>query len=81
LLRLLINKLSFITARIQQRYTENIDAYQSYLKGRYLMNLAAEDALKAVNSFGEAIQKDPKFVLAYAGSAVVVTSDPFIDCQ
>jgi|GEM_PF-5402930 len=50
--------------RIQQRYTDNIEAYQSYLRGRYQMNLAAEGALKALDSFQDAVQKDPKFALA-----------------
>jgi DNA-binding winged helix-turn-helix (wHTH) protein/TolB-like protein len=59
------------TSRMQQHYTNNIEAYQAYLKGRYQMNQAAEGAFKAVASFEEAIQKDPKFALAYAGLADV----------
>jgi tetratricopeptide (TPR) repeat protein len=55
------------TARLQQRYTDNLEAYQLYLKGRYQMNMAAEGALKAVTSFQQAIEKDPKYALAYAG--------------
>ena len=56
-------------SRIQQHYTNNIEAYNSYLRGRYQMNLAAEGAIKAAASFKEAIDKDPKFALAYAGLA------------
>jgi serine/threonine-protein kinase len=55
------------TSRLQQRYTDNLEAYQLYLKGRYQMNMAAEGALKAASSFQQAIEKDPKYALAYAG--------------
>ena len=54
-------------SRIQQHYTNNVEAYQAYLRGRYQMNQAAEGGLKALGSFEEAIQKDPNFALAYAG--------------
>jgi len=57
------------TSRIQQHYTNNVEAYEAYLRGRYQMNQAAEGAFKALGSFEEAIQKDPKFALAYAGLA------------
>ena len=58
-------------SRIQQHYTNNIEAYQAYLRGRYQMNQAAEGGFKALGSFEEAIQKDPKFALAYSGLADV----------
>src|SRR5215831_5142098 len=57
------------TSRIQQHYTNNIEAYHAYLRGRYQMNQAAAGALQAEGSFEEAIQKDPRFALAYAGLA------------
>jgi len=57
------------TSRIQQHYTNNIEAYHAYLRGRYQMNQAAAGALKAEGSFEEAIQKDPRFALAYSGLA------------
>jgi eukaryotic-like serine/threonine-protein kinase len=51
--------------------TENIEAYELYLKGREAMR--GEEDLKrsqaAVSFFREAIKKDPNFALAYAGLA------------
>jgi TolB-like protein/Flp pilus assembly protein TadD len=57
------------STRLQQHYTADIEAYQSYLKGRYQMNMATEGALKAVASFQNAIDRDPNFALAYTGLA------------
>lgn len=57
------------SSRIQQHYTNNIEAYQDYLKGRFQMNQAAPGMLKSVGSFEDAIQKDPRFAQAYAGLA------------
>ena len=56
-------------SKLSQHYTANIEAYESYLKGRFQMNMAAEGALKAVASYQQAIEKDPRFPLAYAGLA------------
>lgn len=48
----------------------NPDAYQSYLLGRYYWNMRTGPGLaKAGQYFAEAIQKDPKFALAYSGQA------------
>ena len=66
------------TSRIQQHYTNNVDAYQDYLKGRFQMNQAAEGMLQAVGSFEEAIKKDPRFALAYTGLADVHTGLAFM---
>ena len=56
--------------RLGKRYTENTDAYQLYLKGRYFANQYSEDGFKkAVDQFHLAIQKDSKYALAYAGLA------------
>ena len=46
--------------------TENIDAYNLYLKGRYYWNKSnPEDILRAIKTFEEAIQLDPNFALPY----------------
>jgi adenylate cyclase len=46
--------------------TENIDAYNLYLKGRYYWNRSnPEDTIRAIKSFEEAIQLDPEFALPY----------------
>ena len=56
--------------RLAKRSTENTDAYQLYLKGRYWWNRRNEQALKrAVAYFEQAIERDPGYALAYAGLA------------
>ncbi len=55
---------------LTKRYTENTEAYQLYLKGRYYWNKRAGDAVKkGIEYFNQAIQKDPNYALAYAGLA------------
>ena len=55
---------------LSRRYTENTEAYQSYLKGRYYWNKRTEDGLhKAISLFQDAIAKDPAYALAHAGVA------------
>ncbi|MCI0445157.1 protein kinase, partial [bacterium] len=56
--------------KITKQYTENTEAYQLYLKGRYYWNKRTEEGLKkGIEYFQQAIQKDPKYALAYAGIA------------
>lgn len=53
-----------------KRYTENIEAYQAYLKGRYYWNKRTGDGIKkAIEHFQQAIAIDPNYALAYAGLA------------
>ena len=53
-----------------KRSTENTEAYQLYLKGRYYWNRRTAELLKKANEyFQQAIDKDPTFGLAYAGLA------------
>lgn len=48
--------------------TENLDAYNFYLKGRFHLNKSKpEDTAKAIKDFEEAIRIDPGFALAYCG--------------
>jgi TolB-like protein/Tfp pilus assembly protein PilF len=55
---------------LTKRSTENTEAYQLYLKGRFHWNKRkAEDLQKAVDYFKLAIDKDPGYALAYAGLA------------
>jgi TolB-like protein/class 3 adenylate cyclase/Tfp pilus assembly protein PilF len=52
------------------RPTENPEAYQLYLKGRFFWNKRTEaDLKKSIDYFNQAIQKDPNYALAYAGLA------------
>lgn len=56
--------------RLVKRYTNNSEAYQLYLKGRFHWNLrTGEDLQTAVEYFEQAIHKDPNYALAYAGIA------------
>jgi serine/threonine protein kinase/Tfp pilus assembly protein PilF len=56
--------------RLTKRHTENTDAYQEYLKGRYHWNKRTrEGLLKGIEQFNKAIEIDPNYALAYAGLA------------
>ena len=56
--------------RLTKRYTQNTEAYQLYLKGRYHWNRRTEEGLKkGIQYFEQAIAKDPGYALAYAGLA------------
>jgi TolB-like protein/DNA-binding winged helix-turn-helix (wHTH) protein/Tfp pilus assembly protein PilF len=53
-----------------RRSTENREAYQLYLMGRYFWNKRSESGLKkSIDYLQQAIAKDPSFALAYAGLA------------
>jgi DNA-binding NtrC family response regulator/TolB-like protein len=55
---------------LARRYTDNVEAYRDYLRGRYYCNKMTPDALKkGVMCFQQAIEKDPNYALAYAGLA------------
>jgi tetratricopeptide (TPR) repeat protein len=57
-------------ARATKRYTENADAYQLYLKGRFYWNQGTIGGYKqSIEYFEQAIAKDPRYALAYAGLA------------
>jgi serine/threonine-protein kinase len=56
--------------QMQKNYTENVEAYRLYLKGRYYLNRRNEESfLQGIESFQQAIQLDPDYALAYAGLA------------
>jgi DNA-binding winged helix-turn-helix (wHTH) protein/TolB-like protein/tetratricopeptide (TPR) repeat protein len=53
-----------------RRYTKNPEAYQLYLKGRYLWDKNTEEPmLKSLEYFKQAIAADPSFASAYIGIA------------
>ncbi len=58
-------------ARVGAHPTENVKAYDLYLQGRNtLRNGHSQDAYRqAVGLFEQALEKDPKFALAYTGLA------------
>ena len=62
------------TERLTKRYTENNEAYEAYLKGRYMWNKRTADSLhKALVYFQQAIRLDPNYSLAYVGLADTYT--------
>jgi DNA-binding winged helix-turn-helix (wHTH) protein/TolB-like protein/Flp pilus assembly protein TadD len=55
---------------LAKRYTDNVEAYQSYLRGRYFLSKRSEEgSRRAIAYFTEAIEKEPDYALAYAGLA------------
>jgi TolB-like protein/Tfp pilus assembly protein PilF len=56
--------------RLTRRYTDNVEAYQLYLTGRYhWAKFTPPDIRKAIGFFQQAIELDPKYALAYFGFA------------
>ena len=54
----------------RKRYTENVEAYNLYLKGRFCWNKRTQDgAAEAIEYFERAIAEDPDYALAYTGLA------------
>jgi TolB-like protein/Flp pilus assembly protein TadD/tRNA A-37 threonylcarbamoyl transferase component Bud32 len=52
------------------RQTRSADAYQLYLKGRYVWNKRTEDGFRqGLGYFQQALDKDPQYALAYTGLA------------
>jgi adenylate cyclase len=56
---------------VLKRYTENAEAYQYYLQGRYHVNRyqGTEAFLNGIKYYEEAIKLEPGYALAYAGMA------------
>jgi TolB-like protein/tetratricopeptide (TPR) repeat protein/predicted Ser/Thr protein kinase len=58
--------------QVTKQGTQNPEAYQLYVKGRYYWNKRTGADLKtAISYFNQAIDKDPGYALAYAGLADV----------
>jgi TolB-like protein len=56
--------------QLTKTHTDNGEAYQAYLKGRYHWNKRTDESFKkAIEFFQEAIKKDPNYALAYTGLA------------
>jgi serine/threonine protein kinase/Flp pilus assembly protein TadD len=56
--------------KLRKRTTDNSEAYQLYLKGRYHWNKRTEESIRrGIQFFREAIESDPSFASAYAGLA------------
>lgn len=58
------------TAQLNKRYTENVEAYQLYLRGRFhVFKLLPDEIRRGIGYFQQAIDLDPNYALAYAGIA------------
>jgi serine/threonine protein kinase/Flp pilus assembly protein TadD len=56
--------------RLNKRYTENSEAYQLYLQGRFFWNKrTGRDIERSIDYYKQAIAKDQSYALAYAGLA------------
>lgn len=56
--------------QLTKTYTQNGEAYEAYLKGRYYWNKRTDEGFKkAIEFFQDAINKDPSYALAYSGLA------------
>ncbi|HEY0461517.1 MAG TPA: winged helix-turn-helix domain-containing protein [Pyrinomonadaceae bacterium] len=67
-------------ALLKNRYTENSDAYQEYLKGRFYQTKRDPQGLqKALIHFEKAIEIEPLYALAYSGIADVYETLPLMD--
>ncbi|MBA4122957.1 MAG: protein kinase [Acidobacteria bacterium] len=68
--------------KVSKSYTQNTEAYQLYLKGRFYWNKrTAESLKKAIEYFNQAIEKDPSYALAYAGLADSYSELTWFDSQ
>ena len=57
-------------SRASKQHTANAEAYELYLKGRFYWNKRTEaDFRRAITFFEQAIDRDPKYALAYTGLA------------
>ena len=56
--------------KLSKNTTDNADAYHLYLKGAFYWNKQTESAYRqAIEYYNQAIEKDPKYAMAYAGLA------------
>ena len=54
--------------KVAKSYTQNPEAYQLYLQGRFFANKRTPQSIqKAIECYQQAIQKDPNYALGYAG--------------
>jgi serine/threonine-protein kinase len=65
---------------VLRRYTENTEAYQLYLRGKFFWNKrTAADLKQAVEFYNLAIEKDPSYALAFSGLAETYVLFPGYD--
>ncbi len=62
---------------LHKNYTENAEAYQLYLKGRYYWSQRQYGPAKPIEYFNEAIMKDSNYAPAYVGLADCYFVSPY----
>src|SRR5438132_8902234 len=68
--------------QLTRHYTEDTEAYQSYIKGLYYWNKRSNaDIKKSIGYYEDAIIKDSNFALAYAGLADAYATLGILDDQ
>jgi TolB-like protein len=64
-------------AALMKRHTEDLEAYNLYLRGRFFWNKRTETALKkAIACFKEAVDRAPDYALAYVGLSEAYSALP-----
>jgi serine/threonine protein kinase/Tfp pilus assembly protein PilF len=80
--RLKIELLPSEKEQLIKRNTESIDAYHDYLKGHYFWNKRTSNGFeKSISYYLSALEKDPNFVLPYAGLADAYASLGWYDIR
>jgi TolB-like protein/DNA-binding winged helix-turn-helix (wHTH) protein/Tfp pilus assembly protein PilF len=65
-----VNLKTLYGNRLVNKYVQNPEAYELYLKGRFYLRQRTPDAIdKSIDYFQRSGEKDPGFALAYAGLA------------
>jgi serine/threonine protein kinase/tetratricopeptide (TPR) repeat protein len=68
--KLKVNLLGEESAALVKRYTENVEAYNLYLKGRYFWSQDTKAGFdQSLEYYKQAIEIEPLYALAYAGMA------------
>jgi serine/threonine protein kinase/Tol biopolymer transport system component/Tfp pilus assembly protein PilF len=68
--KLLVSLTTEERRQLTKRYTDNVEAYHAYLRGRYCWNKRTDEGVrKAIEHFKQAIDNDPRYALAYCGLA------------
>ncbi|UCE22279.1 MAG: protein kinase [Candidatus Aminicenantes bacterium] len=68
--KLKIELLGEEKTKLTKRYTDNLEAYNLYVQGRYFWNKRTEEGLKkAIDYFEQALKLDPRYALAFTGIA------------
>jgi TolB-like protein/Flp pilus assembly protein TadD len=70
-------KLAGDEKALTKKYTNNNDAYQLWLRGRFhFARRTKDDMLKSIELFSQAVKLDPNFALAYVGIAESYSTIP-----